>query len=96
MRKPITEKQLIALRKQIPLGSLFIADYKNTFGIDEDTVCSFFDGYLDYLQEIMIEDGIQDAEFWQHIGLYDNEEWLIEWFNCFEDCPLYVYEEENN
>lgn len=91
MKKPITEKQLIELRKQIILGSLFIKDYKNTFGIDENIVCSFFDGYLDFLDEVIHEqEENQDISFWDAVKEYDNSENLTEWFYCFVDCPLYI------
>ena len=91
----ITEKELIELRKQISLGSLFIKDYKNSFGINEKDVCSFFDGYLDFLDEIIYEiEENQDALFWDLVPKYDTEENLIEWFYCFEENPLVITEKE--
>ena len=94
MKKPITEKQLIELRSQIVLGSLFIADYKNDFGINENIVCDFFEGYLNFLDEVIYEEEEnQDLDFWAAVQKYDNNENLIEWFNCFVACHLYIEEE---
>ena len=79
MKRPIKENEVIELRKYVALGSLFIGDYRNPYVNKFDTF-DFFDGYLDYLGEIMEEDGIKDSEFWEHVGLYDTNEELINWF----------------
>ena len=47
----MTKDELWALRQEIKLGSLFYADYRNSFDIDEHPVCDFFDGYLEYLDQ---------------------------------------------
>ena len=49
----MNSKTLWTLRKQIILNSLFISDYRNTFGIDPHVVCDFFDSFLSYLDEEM-------------------------------------------
>lgn len=43
----LNKAQLKQLRKEICLGSLFIADYENSFGIDPNEVCEFFDGFIE-------------------------------------------------
>lgn len=38
-----------SLYEQISIGSIYLADYENTFGIDKNEVCALADGYLEYL-----------------------------------------------
>ena len=44
--------ELWSLRKQVTLGSIYNADYNNDFNFDEHCVAYFFDGYLEYLEEL--------------------------------------------
>lgn len=86
----MTREALWNLRMEIRLCSLFYADYQNSFGIDCHAVCDFFDGYADYLDELM-QDGITgytDARFSDHLPEYDNADNLWDWYCCFEDNPL--------
>lgn len=39
------------LTKQIVWNSLYIADYKNRYGIDPHVVCTFAEGYLEWIEE---------------------------------------------
>lgn len=86
----MTKETLWALRKQIVLNSLFIADYQNTFGIDSHAVCDFFDGYLDYLEEAMEKEvaGFKDEDFFVWLPRYDTPDNLWNWYGCFVDDPL--------
>lgn len=61
----MTKDELWVLRQEIKLGSLFYADYRNSFGIDTHPVCDFFDGYLEYLDQEMqaTVPGYDDAHF---------------------------------
>lgn len=81
-----TKEELWELRRQIVLGSVFVRDYRNSFGVPEDMCCAFFDGYLSFLQDEG-ENG-NEAE--------ENDESLFEWFCCFvvDDCPLPVEVDE--
>ena len=92
----MTKDELWALRQEIKLGSLFYADYRNSFGINTQPVCDFFDGYLEYLDEEMREtiSGYDDARFFDHLPDYDNPENLWNWYGMFEADPLPVPEEE--
>lgn len=54
--------ELKGLREQICVGSCFLSDYKNSFGIDEDEVSDYSDGYIDYLQEEASEKGIEELD----------------------------------
>lgn len=37
--------ELMQLRKQVTLGSCYLADYNNSFGIDNQQVCDFCEGF---------------------------------------------------
>ena len=50
-----TRESLWALRKEIVLNSLFIADYRNSLNIDPHMLCSFFDGFLEEVETQMEE-----------------------------------------
>lgn len=69
----MTKDELWALRQEIKLGSLFYADYRNSFGIDTHPVCDFFDGYLEYLDQEMQATipGYDDAHFFDLLPEYD-------------------------
>lgn len=87
----MTQEQLWGLRGQISLCSLFYSDYSNTYGIDCHVVCDFFDGYAEYLSELMNDDeqGRGDNHFFEHLDQYDTSENLWDWYHCFfEDDPL--------
>lgn len=47
------------LRQQITLGSLYVSDYENNFGIRSNKVCDFFTSFWDsYCEELAKEDGL--------------------------------------
>lgn len=77
----MNKKQLAQLRKEIVLNSFFISDYNNSFGIDPNIVCAFFDGYMDYLCELEEETG-KDA------FALDNKTNLWAWYLCHDQDPL--------
>ena len=81
----ITEKTLINLRKQIILNSLYLNDYKNDIGIDARAAQEFFDGYLEYLAELMDDDGISDAAYFEHLSEYDTDENLLNYRQTCEE-----------
>ena len=51
----LTYEQLKQLREEITLNSLYVRDYKNSFGIDPSKVCDFFYGWLDYEVDKFLE-----------------------------------------
>lgn len=94
----MTKDELWALRQKIKWGSLFYADYRNSFGIDEHPVCDFFDGFLEYLDQEMqatIPD-YDDAHFFDLLPEYDNAENLWDWYNMLETDPLPISEKMEN
>ena len=79
----LTKEELWQLRQDIRLGSLYTRDYENRFGIDPDYVQSTFDGFLDYLREIMKEEipRYDDNNYWDYLDEYDTPEHLDEYCN---------------
>ena len=75
----LTKQQLWKLRQEIVLNSLFIYDYENSFKFNASDVSVFFDGYVEFINELMEEDGNND------FNGYDNAETLLHWFNCYDD-----------
>lgn len=78
--------KLWKLRNDIVLNSLYITDYYNHFGIPPELVAEFFDGYIEYLGEIL--DETTNEYTWQNVFNLDSKENLWDWFNCFEVCPF--------
>ena len=48
----LTSAELLQLRKEIILNSILVYDYTNSFGFNSWDICSFFDGYVSYLEEL--------------------------------------------
>ena len=92
----MTKQQLQSLRRQITLCSIYVCDYRNDMGIDEHSVCDFFDGYAEFLGELMQENvpGYSGEKYFDYLPKFDNAETLWDWYNCFADSdPLPVHEE---
>ena len=90
----LTSAELSKLRKEIVLNSLYVSDYKNSFGFDANDICSFFDGYVSYLEEIAEEDGFTEWEnIFKMFEEYDTEENLYCWFLCFDDLSWVGFED---
>ena len=90
MFEDLTKEQLWALRNEIVLNSIYIADYENSFGFNSRDISYFFDGFMDYICELAEEDGITETtkgnDFLEIVfNNYDNEENLYGWFCCCED-----------
>ena len=67
----LSEKDVEKLQKQIVMGSLYYADYENSFGVDEHEVAAYADGYLE-TQENPEELGEYDT-FYDYI---QSVEWI--------------------
>jgi hypothetical protein len=81
----LTCEELWKLRKEIVLKSIYYADYVNSFGFNSEDVCYFFDGYIDYIDELAEEKEGTLLDMDTLFEKYDNKENLWSWFNCFED-----------
>lgn len=87
----LTKEELWELRQQISLNSLYISNYKNTFGFSCQSMCHFFDGYFDYIWEMAEEKYGNDVEM-NYVLCFDNEDNLWNWFNCYDDFSWVNYE----
>ena len=79
----LSTEQLYALRKEITLNSLFIKDYNNSFGINPEEVCNFFNGYVEYLYEIAEENLHSDYDFFEIVEAYDTDNNLLNYWLYF-------------
>ena len=87
----LTSAELSQLRKEIILNSILIYDYTNSFGFNSWDICSFFDGYVSYLNELAREDGYEGIDY---LTKYDTEENLYSWFLCYDDLSWIRFEED--
>ena len=79
------KRDLQILRNEIVLNSLFISDYENSFGLDPWEVNAFFDGYLDYLENLMLENDCTDENYFYNLEKYDTLENLWHYYNELEE-----------
>ena len=89
----ITDKALLELRSDIVLNSLFISDYENRFGIEPEEVCNFFNGYIEYLEELAEEDNFDfEGDNWEvFIVTYDTDTNLRGWYGCHDENPFTTF-----
>ena len=95
--KTVTLEDVLKLRSEIVLNSLFISDYQNSIGLDPREVCIFFDGYVDFLAEkIEFDFGKLDGDdYFDALWEYDTPENLEEWWGCFAVNPFTTGGESN-
>lgn len=93
----LTTQQLINLRQQITLNSLFTDDYINSFDIPARQVQDFFDGYLEYCETEPDDDGnllcdknLSNDEYYNELfKIANNPDFLSDYyFYMFEEDPL--------
>ena len=89
----LTSAELLQLRTEIILNSILIYDYTNSFGFNPWDICSFFDGYVSYLEELAEEDGFEGVGLC-FLEKYDTEENLYSWFLCYDDLSWVRFEED--
>ena len=82
----LDEDELWEIRKQIVLNSLNTYDYCVEY-YDERDIAIFFDGYVEYLWELVEEIGGD----WKQ---YDNKDNLFYWFNCYDDLSWVRFRNE--
>lgn len=80
------KRKLWNIRQDVILCSLYYKDYNNRYGYNPYTMCDFFDGYAEYLDELMQETvkGYTDAMFFDRLNEYDTPENLYDWYCCLE------------
>ena len=89
-----TKNDLAKLRKEIVLNSVYTSDYNNSFGISADSLCSFFDGYVSYLEELAEEDNFKYDDMFALFNKYDTIDNLYSWYCCFDDFSWVEYEKK--
>lgn len=85
-----TRKDLAELRSQVRLGSIYISDYRNSKGIEENYCSDFFDAYYEYLYELAEKSGEVNMNDMNVCSLitdkFDNIDTLVEFhaneWNC--------------
>lgn len=83
-----TKEKLWQLRQEICLNSLYYSDYTNSFGIDTHKVCDFFDGFLDYCQDDLIESTGKQYPTIEEIFEMDTADNLWDYWYLFLECPF--------
>ena len=83
----LTKNQLKTLRNDVVLNSLFLKDYSNNLYIKNDNVCAFFDGYMEYLNELAKNDAFS-GDVIDIITKYDNINNLYNYYLMFDSDPL--------
>jgi hypothetical protein len=86
----LTHEDLKTLRNDVVMGSIYYADYQNSFHFNVYDVSNFFDGYESYIRELMEEDNADDSQFDQ----YENLNNLIGWYNCYDDFSWVRFDEK--
>lgn len=92
----LNKDKLWDLRQSIILGSLYDSDYENTLGLSPAIVQTFFDGYMDFLEMKMQEDGYSDSDFWDILDDYDTPDNLYDYYQYYNEdaLPLKVKESQ--
>jgi hypothetical protein len=86
----LTDAGIVELRRQVRLGSCYISDYENTLGLTAQSVCDFFEGYINEISSQIDSDDDYDAEF----NKLDNDETLIDYLEYLEFNPFEREESE--
>lgn len=84
------KNKLWNIRKDIVLNSLYYSDYENRYGYNVYMICNFFDGFLEYVENLMFEDipGFKDEKFFDYLAEYDTKENIWEWYCMIEDIEF--------
>lgn len=93
-----TVEDLKQLRQEIVLDSIYIGDYKNSFGISPYYVYLFFDSYLDFIEGLGNEDSAITSEpaelrWSKTLERYDNIDTLKEWYDVYDTFDWVEYED---
>lgn len=60
----LTREQVDALRREVVMGSVYVADYENSFGVSANEVATYAEGYLEAEDEYeSFYDYIQSVEW---------------------------------
>lgn len=92
----LTKDELWALRKEIVLGSIYYSDFRNSFGIHQESAYDFFEGYEGHIVDEMHDAGLRwseetDDEWQKKYREYDNKTTLYDWWCINEDLSWVEY-----
>ena len=87
-----TSAELWALRKKVVVNSVYLADFANNYGISEVSLSNFFEGYYDYMRELAELQYGKGVEDYLVYKVFDVEDTLYGWFNCFDDFDWVEYD----
>ena len=87
------QDDLWKLRTEVVFGSMFISDYRNTFGFSPASVQQFFEGYEQHLIELVKEDGYKSVTA-ELIDRYDNADQLFDYYWSIQDWDWFDYDPE--
>lgn len=86
------------LRQQITLGSLYISDYRNSFGISAEAVCDFFTDFWDaYCEKLAKEDGVwkqAESEYQRRIKEHPELEKKLSQQDVYLEMSWKLYDNE--
>lgn len=68
------------LRSEIIMGSCYIDDFRNSFGIDPNYVCDFFESYAEWLDYDCLEESDDALKEW-----YESNELEITTYNLIQN-----------
>lgn len=77
----LTKKQLKDLRNNITLNSLFLKDYENWYYIKPQSVCNFFNSFLDYIDN---EYNFDNMDLYDLLEQHDNIDEIYDYY--IESC----------
>lgn len=62
--RELTDEQLKELRGMVSIGSIYLADYNNSFFVDRDELSSYCGSYDEWLEEKGIEDSPEEFSYY--------------------------------
>ena len=90
----LTRKQLKQLRDEITLNSLLIKDYSNSLFIKPQTVCNFFNSFIDYMECSYLNKYKHNASSYNDLfDEYDNLNNLYEYYNYLYEYDALVQDD---
>lgn len=80
----LTKEELLQLRKDIVLNSIYLEDYENSLGLDPREVHDFFQGFSEFTEELADMQGGDPED-------YDTEEALLTYYRDFETGNAFTH-----
>lgn len=85
----LTDQEMVQLRGEIVLNSLYYDDYENSLGVPAVEAYHWFDSYMNEVYEAAVEDGVTDEQFgkdfFSMMDKYDTDEFLLASFHQWQE-----------